>query len=189
MGTVVDIYFAEGRGQSSDGTEHPDVVFVDMPSYCGAPIVPGHPKLLPFGPRLFQDSCGHTCTRVQFPLRLCWAITIHKSQGMTIGPQEQKKSARINLGPGDTEVWAAGSAFVQLSRVTEIGALCIDGPVTLERFCHWTAGKQAVLLEDQRLFKMHERMFGDDPSIGNSESWRLMVASYLQCAPATEGQF
>ncbi len=63
---------------------------------------------------------------MSFPFRMCWAITCHKSQGMTVGPGKQVELAEVNLGPNDTDSWVAGSALVELSRVTEIGALMVD---------------------------------------------------------------
>ena len=45
------------------------------------------------------------------------AITWHKSQGSAIGPGKQEvELAEVNLGTNDTDKWAAGSAFVKLSR-------------------------------------------------------------------------
>jgi ATP-dependent DNA helicase PIF1 len=179
MGTVVDIYFASGRMPSVDGQELPDVVFVDMPSYCGQEVVPGFPTLVPIGPRVVQECCGHECTRVQVPLRLCWAITVHKSQGMTIGSQQHMKAARIHLGDSNTEKWAAGAAFVQLSRVSEIQALCIEGPVDLDRFTFWSAGKQAVAVEDERLYQMHVRTLREHSWLGNEAAFGMMVQEYF----------
>ncbi len=72
---------------------------------------------------------------------------------MTVGPGKQVGLAEVNLGPIDTDSWAAGSALVQLLRVTEIGAL-MDGQVDLLRFTSRSKGKQAVANEDGRLFEM-----------------------------------
>jgi ATP-dependent DNA helicase PIF1 len=49
-------------------------------------------------------------SRCQIPLVLCWAITIHKSQGQTI--------ERLKI---DCErIWAEGQLYVALSRATNI---------------------------------------------------------------------
>lgn len=51
----------------------------------------------------------------QFPIRLAYAVTIHKSQGMTF--------ERVNLDP---YVWAAGQLYVALSRVKNIKGLYLS---------------------------------------------------------------
>lgn len=56
----------------------------------------------------------------QFPLRLAWAVTVHKSQGLTF----EKVIADI----GDS--FASGQAYVALSRCTSFGGLVLLSPVT-----------------------------------------------------------
>ena len=53
----------------------------------------------------------------QIPLRLAWAITVHKSQGMTLD------AARIDL----RKAFVEGMGYVALSRVKDIGNLYLTG--------------------------------------------------------------
>ncbi len=68
----------------------------------------------------------------QFPLRLAWAITIHKSQGLTF------EKAIIDAGAS----FAPGQVYVALSRCT-----CLQGIVLLSRI--YAAG----LLSDERILQ------------------------------------
>ncbi|KAJ7610353.1 hypothetical protein FB45DRAFT_709548, partial [Roridomyces roridus] len=62
--------------------------------------------------------------RAQLALRLAWAVTIHKSQGLTI--------AKVKLGLGNKE-FASGLTFVGLSRVKELKDLMIVGSFDFSR--------------------------------------------------------
>ena len=53
----------------------------------------------------------------QIPLRLAWAITVHKSQGMTLD------SARMNL----SRAFVEGMGYVALSRVKNVNSLYLTG--------------------------------------------------------------
>ena len=175
---TVDIYFDQGHKPSVDGKEHPDVIIVDLPGYCGPEVIPGYPQLVPIGASTFQEHCSHECKRCQFPFRLCWAITCHKSQGMTVGPGKQVELAEVNLGPNDRDSWAPGSAFVKLSRVTDIGALIIDGPVDMLRFTSRSKGKQAVANKDTRLYQLFKQTIQEEPWLEDPGEYEVMVHEY-----------
>ena len=57
---------------------------------------------------------------IQFPLRLAWACTIHKSQGATY------KAANVMTD----RVWASGQLYVGLSRCSDIKRMYINGTLS-----------------------------------------------------------
>ena len=56
---------------------------------------------------------------VQYPLRLAWAITIHKSQGLTF------EKAIIDAG----EAFAPGQVYVALSRCTALNGIVLQSRI------------------------------------------------------------
>jgi len=59
-------------------------------------------------------------TFIQFPLRLAWAITIHKSQGLTF------EKAVIDAG----RAFASGQVYVALSRCTSLNGIVLKSHIT-----------------------------------------------------------
>ena len=72
----------------------------------------------------------------QFPLRLAWAITIHKSQGLTF------EKAIIDAG----EAFAAGQVYVALSRCTNLEGMVLQSRIQQNR-----------LFSDRRIVEFSQR--------------------------------
>ncbi len=63
-----------------------------------------------------EQVIGHF---MQYPIRLAWAITIHKSQGLTF------QKAVIDIG----EAFVSGQAYVALSRLVSLEGLTLAAPI------------------------------------------------------------
>lgn len=80
-------------------------------------------------------------TFTQFPLRLAWAITIHKSQGLTF------EKAVIDAG----RAFAAGQVYVALSRCTSLNGIVLKSQVT-----------PMGLITDKRIIEFSENNVSED---------------------------
>jgi hypothetical protein len=96
----------------------------------GTPIVPIVP-IVPFTVRW-------QCLRTQFPLRVAYAVTIHKSQGMIVD------KAVVELGNHD---FTRGVTFVAILRVRAIDDIVFRSEIRLDRL-QKLGGATNLLKED-----------------------------------------
>ena len=68
-------------------------------------------------PRVYQHGDYPKFGVVQIPLRLAWAFTIHKSQGVTLD------IAEIDIG---TSIFEFGQTYVALSRIRSLSGLYLS---------------------------------------------------------------
>ena len=120
-GVVEDVVWAPGCTRS----DLPLAVLVACPTYTGptlwrtAPSV-DHPMgvpIIPFTPlKAMFELKSKTLVRPQLPLRLAWAVTVHKSQGLTLD------LVRISLG---SKEFCLGLTFIALSRAKSLDKLLL----------------------------------------------------------------
>jgi len=96
VGTVKEMHFKNPEGDANP--DPTDYIVVDLPtSKLSRAILPGKPSTwIPISRA--QSRCENNCCSISaFPLQICRALTIHKSQGMTIGDGEQFKKVIVHL--------------------------------------------------------------------------------------------
>ena len=121
-------------------TDLPSVINVAIPSYQG-----------PTEWYTRWESNGKKCSRKQFPLRLAYAVSIHKSQGMTLN------KAVIELGQAD---FCRGLSYVAISRVRAISDIAFLSRISPKRLKN-TGGSNKVALD---LHRRQQLPFIDGPS-------------------------
>ncbi|KAI3851247.1 hypothetical protein MKX03_002235 [Papaver bracteatum] len=141
-GTVKDIIYKEGDESPGD---IPIAVLVEFDKYIG-PKAYEESTVVPIVPVTTNwiSSSGVPCQRFQLPLILCWAITVHKSQGLTLD------QAVVNIGRTTERL---GMTFVALSRTRRLKDLAFFPMFDYERLeridkCY---GIKKRRVEEQRL--------------------------------------
>lgn len=122
MGSIHDITWSQGHDPSS----LPSLLLITFADYTG-PHFPGCPQsTVPVFPvfRRFEFK-GIACSRTQFPLRLAYAITVHKSQGLTL------PKVILNLKQKEH---TPGLSYVAMSRVKTLDSLMFEGPFDFGQF-------------------------------------------------------
>ena len=125
MGTVHHIAWDNGQDPSST---MPSIILIKFDEYNGPDFPHCEPGVVPVFPATRQfEYKGVACSRTQFPLRLAYAITVHKSQGLTLS------RAVLNL---DRREHCLGLSYVAVSRVKTLSGVLFEVPFDFDRFKH-----------------------------------------------------
>ena len=138
-GIIEDIVYAENHQPPL----LPIAVVVKFDNYTG-PSILNIPNCVPIPPVTATSYLNNTFhERQQIPLTLAWALTIHKSQGMTLD------KTWIDIGKKET---CLGISYVALSRVRNISSVIIE-PVTFDRLSSIKKSKNLKyrMAEEKRL--------------------------------------
>ena len=147
-GTIVDFIY----NHNNQPPDLPIAVVIKFDNYTGPSISHSVPSCVPICPitALAQVSDG-THERQQLPLKLAWAITIHKSQGLTL------PKTWVNIGKSEK---TAGVSYVALSRVKSLVSSVIE-PMTYQRLTSLKSSKtmQYRLHEENRLAQLAQTTY------------------------------
>ena len=119
MGIVHDIIFEQAPPSL------PAAVFIEFDAYKGPTITTseGNKVVLIVPIKRSWEGKNGPCSRIQVPICLAWAITVHKSQGLTL------EKTKIDFG---SKEFAAGLSFVTLSRARSLNDIYLK-PFTFDR--------------------------------------------------------
>ncbi len=123
MGAVYDLAWESGQDPERS---MPAVLLIKFDEYNG-PEFPSCPQgVVPVFPVVRQfDFKGAACSRTQFSVRLAYAITVHKRQGLTL------QKAVLNL---NCREHCLGLSYVAVSRVKRLDGMLFEGPFDFELF-------------------------------------------------------
>ena len=155
QGYIFDLGWAPGADWQRDP---PCVIMVIFDNYTGPAFITTDDgrKVVPILPVKTEFVKGsETCSRIQFPLHISYAITVHKSQSITID------RAVIDLSERDFQ---SGLSYVALSRIKTLEGLMLDAPFDRRNLYteNATPGMQMKLQDEERRRKqvLEEAAFG-----------------------------
>ena len=145
MGTVEAICYTRDKPPAL-----PVAVMVRFDHYSGPAM---YNKTVPITPiRRNWSSLGGQCSRLQLQLKLAWAVTIHKSQGLTLD--------KVVIDVGKKE-FSCGLSFVACSRVRKLSDILFVPPFPLQRLTS-IARSRRLHERDQRLLSLQEGPVNND---------------------------
>ncbi|MDR3134424.1 MAG: helix-turn-helix domain-containing protein [Prevotellaceae bacterium] len=106
----------------------------------------------------------------QYPVRLAWAITIHKSQGLTFD--------HVVIDAG--RAFAAGQAYVALSRCTSLEGIILQSPITPE--CIQTDAYAVAFSRNEQPADVLEKALGE----AKRRFWAERLMLYFDWKPLLE---
>ncbi|XP_068744365.1 ATP-dependent DNA helicase PIF1-like [Montipora capricornis] len=135
-GVVLDFIYADNQ----QPPDLPIAVIVQFHDYTGPSVSINNPGCVPICPiAITSNTLDGLHERQQLPLKLAWAITIHKSQGLTLS------NAWIDIGKtGKT----AGISYVAISRVRTLSS-CVIEPMTFERLTSLKKSKHLQFRDEE----------------------------------------
>jgi len=172
MGTVIAICYHS----DSQPPNLPIAVTVQFDSYNGPTLYDGTVPICPLR-RTWSTPSG-SCSRLQLPLKLAWAVTIHKSQGLTLN------KVIINVGKKE---FSTGLSFVACSRVRTLKDLLFDPPFPYQRINNLAKSLrlQDRLTEDARLLALEQITL---PHLHSSITSSSMISSSHMSTPCLNTQ-
>ena len=159
IGTVISIVYLNGQIPPT----FPEFV-VDFQKYKGPPMYKDHPTwvLIIVSDTFCETKC---CTRQEYPLKTGYAITIAKSQGVTIGKNELVTNAIVKLSPKIyMEKFCYGHTYTAISRVSEDEDWCLSEAIPYERleYLNRHPKRKVREYEENRLRSMSEKFIKEN---------------------------